>query len=414
MNPFEKLGIDEDFNPFYKELDIKTPTLVQKKVIPLLLADKSLVCRAQTGTGKTLSYALPLSEKIKLIEDESGPMTDKSAPYLVVISPTKELATQITKVFKSLAHHVKLRVRMLGSTSQKPNALKSFSYEVLVTTPTKLERGLKNKSISFKQLKALVFDEADQLFDMGFMKDVNGILRHVEFSETNISFFTATLSKQMELFFEEKFRKLKLEKVLLGEDKVQRKKVETFNIQARVSEKNTLLKAFLEKTAQGRGIIFVNQKNQITELEKFLESSLPKLKYRVLHGGLEAKQRELNLKSFVNKKAQVLLASDVAARGIDVKDLEWVFNYGLPKTAIYYMHRVGRVGRAGKAGQVFNLITEYDSKLITLINQVIKEQSDVDLDMIESKMKKTSKQPKTAKTKTKRVKQTKRSKLYKK
>ena len=143
MNQFEEMGIDEDFNPFYSEQGIKKPTQVQQKVIPKILQGQSSVCISQTGTGKTLGYALPISELIKQIEDEEGLSRRRSKPFAVIISPTKELAVQIHQVFKQISHHVKLRVRTLVGTPKTAASLKEQSYEILVATPSKLARSLK-------------------------------------------------------------------------------------------------------------------------------------------------------------------------------------------------------------------------------------------------------------------------------
>ncbi|MCO4756072.1 MAG: DEAD/DEAH box helicase, partial [Bacteriovoracaceae bacterium] len=383
MNEFEKLGIDEDFNPYYAELGIKRPNEVQSKVIPKMMKDQSLICLAQTGSGKTLSYALPISEKIKLLEDENGLQEAASRPYAVVIAPTKELATQIQGVFKGLSHHVWLRVRtMLGGTKGKSANLKDQSYEILVATPNRLAKALKNKEVSFRNLKWLVFDEADQLFDMGFKKDVEGMTKFVEFDDTTITFFSATLPIEVEEFIKAQFAKKELELVSFKEGHTIQQKVETYNIFLSPKEKLNMLKGFLEKTARGRGIVFANQKNQVEDIQKYIEQEFPKLRYRILHGDLTQQERAANHKAFVEKKAQVLIATDIAARGIDIKDLEWVLNFGLPKTAVYYLHRCGRVGRGGRKGVVYNFVTNFDAKLIGHINDAIKNQSQLDLEFI--------------------------------
>ncbi|MAX67025.1 MAG: DEAD/DEAH box helicase [Bacteriovoracaceae bacterium] len=411
MNQFEEMGIDEDFNPFYSEQGIKKPTQVQQKVIPKILQGQSSVCISQTGTGKTLGYALPISELIKQIEDEEGLSRRRSKPFAVIISPTKELAVQIHQVFKQISHHVKLRVRTLVGTPKTAASLKEQSYEILVATPSKLARSLKKGDVSFAQLKYLVFDEADQLFDMGFKKDIEALINFVEYDQTDIHFFSATMPIEVEEFLNEKFKKKKLEKVLLSSAHQVQKKVETFNIFVTVAEKMKMLQLFLEKTAKGRGIVFINQKNQVEEVDTYLKQHMPKLKYRVLHGGLSQKERLAAHKSFVDKKAQVLLATDVAARGIDIDDIAWVFNYGLPKTPIYYLHRCGRTARAGRAGMVYNLVTGYDSKIISFINKAIKEQSGLDVALIDKDMKSVRSHKKKKPIKTKRVKVTKRSKF---
>ncbi|MEX0799574.1 MAG: DEAD/DEAH box helicase [Bacteriovoracaceae bacterium] len=415
MSEFEKLGIDEDFNPYFAEIGIKRPNPVQNKVIPKIMKGDSLICLAQTGSGKTLSYALPVSELIKQIEDEEGLSSAASKPFAVVVAPTKELATQIQGVFKDISHHVKLRVRTaLGGTKGKGVNLKDKSYEILVATPNRLAKGLRNKEISFEKLKWLVFDEADQLFDMGFKKDVESMLSFVEFSDVNISFYSATLPLEVEDFIKTQFKKKDVELVSFEEGHKLQQKVETFNIFLSPKEKLAMLKGFLEKTANGRGIVFANQKNQVEEVQAFLNAELPKLKYKVLHGDLSQKERMVNHKAFVDKKAQVLVATDIAARGIDIKDLAWVLNFGLPKTAVYYLHRCGRVGRGGKKGMVYNFVTNYDAKLIGHINDAIKRQSQLDLEFIAKDLQssRTRKKVKAKPKKEKKEKITKRSKRF--
>jgi len=415
MTGFEKLGIDEDFNPFYSENDIKVPNAVQTKVIPKILEKKSIICVAQTGTGKTLAYALPLSEIIKKIEDEDGPSQLKGKPMVIIVAPTKELAVQISNVFKSISHHVKLRVRSLvgGQRNKQTNTLKDQSFEILIGTPNKIVQVIKKGDISFHNLKALVFDEADTLFDMGFKKDIESIIYPVSYDHTDIHFFSATLPDSVETFLYEKFKKKTLEKVTFNESHKVQQKIETFNIYVSPHEKMQMVKMFLEKTAKGRGILFANQKNQVDEISKFLSEEMPNLKFKTLHGGLEQKERLAAHKAFVDGKSQVLVATDVAARGLDIKDLKWIFNFGLPKSAEFYLHRCGRTGRAGKTGTVYNLVTHYDSKLIGFINDAIKKSSNLDLDFITKDIKdvkkKAAPKPK-AKQKLKRVKITKRTK----
>lgn len=414
-HPFEELGIDEDFNPFYDEQEIKAPNHVQKKVIPKIMENKSIICVAQTGTGKTLAYALPISEMIKLIEDEQGLSRKKSKPYAVIIAPTKELAVQIESVFKEISHHVKLRIRSLvgGQRNKMTKSLKDQSYEILVATPNKLLQVVKKKEVHLSDMKYMVFDEADTLFEMGFKKDIEGLLHNVKYDNTDIHFFSATLPESVEEFMLKHFKKKELEKVTFKESHKVQQKIDTYNIYVSPKEKMQMVKAFVEKTAKGRGIIFANQKNQVDEISEFLDKEMPTLKYKKLHGDMTQKDRLASHKAFVDKKAQILLATDVAARGIDIKDLKWVFNYGLPKSAEFYLHRCGRTGRAGKQGAVYNLVTHFDAKLIGFINEAIKKQSNLDLDFIskdivETRAKAAKKKVKS-KVKTKRVKITKRS-----
>lgn len=413
MKAFENLGIDEDFSPYFTEEGFSAPTEVQKKVIPKLLDNQSVICIAQTGTGKTLAYALPISEMVKSIEDEHGLSDKRSKPYGIIVAPTKELAVQIHQVFKDLSHHVKLRVRTVvgGHKGKQTASLKGQSYEILIATPTRLAKAIKNKEVSTEQLKFLVFDEADNLFEMGFRKDIETILFPVNYSDTDIHFFSATMPTDIEDFLQEKFAKKKLERLVLTSAHRVQQKIDTFNIFVSPKEKQMMLKMFLEKTARGRGIVFINQKNQVKEVEEYIKEHMPKLRYKVLHGELTQKERLANHKAFIAGKAQVLFATDIAARGIDVKDIEWVFNFGIPRTPIYYLHRCGRTGRAGRPGAVYNLVTHFDAKLIGIINESIKKQNSIDIALIAKNLTEVKKNNVVKKkVKTKRVKVTKRTK----
>lgn len=375
---------------YFKEAGLKTPTSIQRKVIPEILAAKSVIVLGETGSGKTLSYALPIVSKIKEREEQKGPNTVKGAPLVLVVAPTRELATQIHQVFKGISHHVKLRMRDLtgGDTHAKMKSVAATSYEILVATPSRIKSAIQKKELSLSQLKYVVFDEADQLFDMGFKKDLDFIAEYFDYSQTSLSFITATLPQEVEDYLIEKFNEVKFTRVASDVSHAPQSRIETYNVKVTPAEKDMVVRMFLEKQAKGRGIIFTNQRNQAEDLFKYLSEKMPKLRMRLLHGDLEKKEREGAITAFIDQKAQVLVATDVAARGIDIKDLEWILNYGLPKTGIYYLHRCGRVARGGRKGVVYNLVASHDSKMIAHINDAIKNQKHLNLDIIpEEKMK---------------------------
>lgn len=388
---FLHVPLHPGLDAFFKEEGLKTATAIQKKVIPEILDRKSIIVLAETGSGKTLSYALPICSKLKTKEDQGTKNSLKGAPYAMIVAPTRELATQIYNVFKSISHHTKLRVRDLtgGDTNAKMKSVASGSYEILIATPSRIKSALRHKELSLNQLQYVIFDEADQLFDMGFKKDLDTIIEYFDMNMTQFGFITATLPTEVEQFIVERFPMIKFEKITGGgEAHAPQSKIETYNVSVTPAEKNMVVKMFMEKQAQGRGIIFTNQKNQAEELFKYLGEKLPKLKMKLLHGDLEIKERESNTRAFVEGKAQVLVATDIAARGIDIKDLVWVLNYGLPKTAIYYLHRCGRVARGGRKGMVYNLVAPHDSKMIGQINDAIANQKHLNLEVIpEEKLK---------------------------
>lgn len=387
--PFHK-DLHPGLEPFFEEKGLKTPTLVQKRVIPEILDRKSVVVLSETGSGKTLAYALPIVSKLKQKEDKGTKNTVKGAPYALIVAPTRELASQIHGVFKNISHHLKLRVRDLtgGDTHAKMKSVAATSYEILIATPSRVRSAIQKKELSLSQLQYVIFDEADQLFDMGFKKELDFMIEYFDLTQTQLGFITATLPAEVESYIMEKFPEVNFSRIASDVSHLPQTRIETYNVRVTPSEKDMVVRMFLEKQAQGRGIIFTNQKNQAEDLYKYLSEKMPKLKTKLLHGDLEKKERESSIKAFVEKKAQILIATDVAARGIDIQDLVWVLNYGLPKTGIYYLHRCGRVARGGKKGIVYNLVASHDSKMISQINEAIQNQKHLNLDFIpEEKMK---------------------------
>lgn len=387
---------------YFKENGFKTATGIQKRVIPEILNRKSLIVLSETGSGKTLSYALPIASRLKQKEDQGIKNTMKGAPYALIVAPTRELATQIHAVFKGISHHLKLRVRDItgGDTVAKMKSVAGSPYEILIATPSRIKSAIQKKELSFNQLQYVIFDEADQLFDMGFKRDLDSMIEYFDMNMTHFGFITATLPQVVEDYILEKFIDVDFTKVASDASHAPQSKVETYNVKVEPEEKDTVVKMFLEKQAQGRGIIFTNQKNQATDLFKYLSEKMPKLRIKLLHGDLEIKERETAIKSFVEGKVQILLATDIAARGIDIPDLGWVLNYGLPKTGIYYLHRCGRVGRGGRKGIVYNLVAHHDSKMIKEINEAIMKESHLNLNTIpEEKMKSEKKVAKKVVTK---------------
>ncbi len=389
--PFlRETNLHPSLDGFFTEQGLKTATLIQKRVIPEILDRKSIVVLSETGSGKTLAYALPIASRIKEREERVGRNDVKGAPYALIVAPTRELATQIHGVFKSISHHCKFRVRDLtgGDTNAKMKSVASSSYEILIATPSRVKSALQKKELQLGQLQYVIFDEADQLFDMGFKKDLDFMIEYFDLNAVQLGFITATLPADVESYIMEKFAGLNFTRIASDVSHAPASKVETYNVRVEPEEKAMVVRMFLEKQAKGRGIIFTNQQNQAEDLFKYLAEKMPKLKTRLLHGNLEIKERESAIRAFVEKKAQILVATDIAARGIDIPDLEWIVNFGLPKTGIYYLHRCGRVARGGRRGIVYNLVAHHDSKMIAQINQAIQTQQHLNLDVIpEDKMK---------------------------
>lgn len=376
---------DPAFLQFFTEKKISEATPVQAKVAPLF-HEKDLSVVAPTGSGKTLSYALPLMKALKEIEQHKGMTLENAAPRAVILTPTRELSRQVYQVFKELSHHVKAKVRLMvqGEGVRKEEVLLEQPMDLLVCNPGRLKLKLDKGLISLKDIRYVILDEADQMLDMGFEKDLKLIFEQLSTElPPRIHLFTATKP----LNFEEKrgnlFEGRYFTDLILSGTHQLSAKVETFNIYLSPKEKTRMMESFLTKEAKGKGVIFVNDKKNAETLHKTLRDTCPKIHLILLHGEMTPQERRSAHHMF-QKKGGVLIATDIAARGIDLPELLWVVNYDLPFDPIYYIHRSGRVGRLGKIGYVYNFVTSYDVKLIQKINEAIQGQTAIKLGMLKA------------------------------
>lgn len=385
MSSFQNLDLLEELKKYLAAQDFSAPTDVQAKAIPKLLDKKNLSVLAQTGTGKTLAYALSIFSKIKE-NDEDIPMESQiGAPRAIVVVPTRELITQVKNVFKGISHFCKLRVRSLegGKDKGKGARTKQEAYDILVIAPGRLLSSLKRGEVKTDLLEYLIIDEADQLLDMGFSKDLLEVNKVIEKNNPTVALFTATQPVGYPEFVSKVFREKSFETITLQGTHGIKKSIETFNIYLSQKQKNEMLGTFLDKEAKGSGVIFLNRKEEIEAVKDLISQKFPRRKVWMLHGNMDKNQRKENFKGFV-EKGGYLVASDVAARGIDIKEVNWVLNYDLPFEAVYYIHRCGRTGRGKRSGVVYNFVTNADVNIISKINIAIKGQSSLALKTINS------------------------------
>lgn len=386
----------ELFEGFLKENKLKAPTEVQSESIPHFLDGKNLQIQAQTGSGKTLSYLLPLFQQLK--ETEAQVTNQKpGSPRALILLPIKELAIQVGEECKKISHHVKLRSRVAlgGEKGKKVSSLKTQKFDILIGGPGRIKSMLDKKEIKLDNLEFLVIDEADQLLDMGFMRELKSIRRSLT-SQYQAALVSATMAEDFNMLKEEFFSGREFHSVsLLGSHGLSQT-IETFNIALEYTEKNAMLSVFMKKEAKGNGIIFVNQKEKAVEVYNYMKQEKLAHNLYLSHGDISAKDRSENFKNF-KATGGVLITTDMAARGIDIKSLVWILNYDLPFEAVYYIHRSGRVGRAGRSGRVYNFVTKKDQKLIGLINEAIKNQDTLMIDPIFLKSQATKSGAKTTK-----------------
>jgi superfamily II DNA/RNA helicase len=324
------------------------------------LKGRSLVGLSETGSGKTLAYVLPLLHKLKTLEDEGNPVTAESQPRAVVVVPTRELGEQVSKVFKTFTHSTRLRVRaLLGGTTM--NAAKknvSGCFEILVATPSRIFQ-LAEHGLSLKGVQHIVFDEADQILDHSFISIANRLVSSCP-PDPQMILFSATISPVVQELIGQLFSKAEVIKSA-GSHKVV-STLQTKNITIVNGDRFSVICKLLKREKDGGILLFTNTKAQCDILlEKLKAEGVNCAPFR---GGMDRLERRKNLKRFTEKEVDVLIATDLAARGLDFQTVNFVVNYHLPQEMENYLHRVGRTARAGKSGLVINFVTERDKPLM--------------------------------------------------
>ena len=358
-NDFLSLGIRTELNENLEEQGIKIPTPVQLQAIPILLSGKDIVAQAQTGTGKTLAFLLPILERI-----------NGKQPYIqaLIVTPTRELALQITTELNKLAFKVNANVLAAyggQDVERQVNKLKN-SIHIIVGTPGRILDHIRRGTINLSGVKMLVLDEADQMLHLGFLPDVEDIIRQTS-PKRQTMLFSATIPGSIRTLARRYMKNpvdIHIASKRITLDEIRQVVVATTD----QAKKDTLLK-LLEEHRPYLALIFCRTKIRAKELnEALLEQGYLSDE---LHGDLSQAKREQVMKRFRKAKLQLLVATDVAARGLDVEGITHVFNYDIPQDAESYIHRIGRTGRAGEKGLAITLATARDSYLLKAIEKGI-------------------------------------------
>jgi superfamily II DNA/RNA helicase len=359
LKSFSELKLAPSLQKAILGMNFTTPTPIQAQAIPSALSGRDVLASAQTGSGKTAAFAIPILSA--LLENR-----DRTALILV---PTRELSTQVTEVFRNLALHApSIRiVSLIGGVSMQPQ-LRALSkgYQVIVATPGRLVDHLERKSITLSKLQILTLDEADRMLDMGFAPQLKQIFRYLpEHYQTLL--FSATLPQHI----------IELTKSLLSDPVHVRigavssaaPKIDQKTKHVGSTEKNN---AILDEinAREGSILIFGRTQRRVDRLAKYLGS------YGVdtgrIHGGRSQGQRNRALEDFRKETTRVLVATDIAARGIDIDHVAHVINYDLPQVAEDYIHRIGRTARAGRKGEALSLISPEEKSLWKEIEKLLK------------------------------------------
>ena len=366
MSTFQELGLNEDLLKAITDLGFEKPSEVQTKAIPLLLEeDKDLVALAQTGTGKTAAFGFPMLQKIDI---------DSRTTQGLILSPTRELCLQITNELKLYGKYCKgLNVVAIyggSSISDQARAVKRGA-QIIVATPGRMKDMISRRMVDISKIQYSVLDEADEMLNMGFKEDITDILSHTP-EDKNTWLFSATMPKEVATIAK-KFMYNPTE-ITVGNKNESTSNVshEYYLVNAR--DRYQALKRLADANPDIFSVIFCRTKRDTQKVaENLIEDGYSA---GALHGDLSQNQRDLVMKSFRNQQIQMLVATDVAARGIDVDDITHVINYQLPDEIETYTHRSGRTGRAGKTGVSMVIVSKSEVRKIKSIERIIKKDFD--------------------------------------
>ena len=342
---FEQLGISAEILQALKKKGYGYPTQVQEEAIPPLMEWKDVIAKAPTGTGKTFAFGIPVIEHID-VENE--------AVQAAILAPTRELAMQIGDELRGLLEFKKgIRVAVLYGGQRLDAQARQLAKkpQIVVATPGRLMDHYKRKNIRFDGIKTVVLDEADRMLDMGFFKDVTGIIEKMK-SRTNMGLFSATISQEV-MTVSWMYQRDEVE-ITVQPKEESRPDIDQYAITCNGIEKLMTTLQLLDTQGFERVIIFCNTKHMCQRLCDDMQGR----SYSVdcLHGDIRQSQREKVMQKFRDGKLNVLVATDVASRGIDVDDVECVINYDIPEENEYYIHRIGRTGRARRKGAAYTLV----------------------------------------------------------
>jgi len=365
---FTDLGLDPNTLKAIDECGYTEATPIQAKAIPLIQMTRDVVGLAQTGTGKTASFTLPMIDAL------SGGRAKMRMPRSLVLAPTRELAAQVADNFDTYGKYHKLsKVLLVGGTSMgdQVKALEK-GVDVLIATPGRLLDLFDRGAILLNDIQILVIDEADRMMDMGFIPDIEKIVSLLPPMRQTL-LFSATMPPEIKKLTAKFLSNPKEISVTPAASPAVT--VEQFLVHAHPKEKERLLEKLLKDEKPDNAFIFLNRKKDVDMLGKYLKNK--GYPAAAMHGDMAQSQRTQTLEAFKTGAIDILVCSDVAARGIDVKNVSHVFNYDVPMSADDYIHRIGRTGRAGAKGRAWMFTTNRDEKFLDAIETLLKKKLNV-------------------------------------
>ncbi len=363
---FSDLRIKSSFSETASRMGFEDLTYIQQRTMPLILEGKDVVGQAETGSGKTIAFALPILEK----------MTPGKGLQALVLTPTRELCVQVTDVFRDFGKAVGAKaISVYGGVGIEPQINNIRTADVVVGTPGRILDHLSRGTISFRDVRFLVLDETDRMLDMGFIDDVERIIRQVPRDRQTLM-FSATVSFEIEDIMK---RHLRNPVIIYTRSQVDAKKLRQYYYDIHYQgDKFPLLVHLLRNATPGLAIVFCGTKDETSLVAKNLRKQ--GIDAQEIHGGMSQNMREESLGMLKNEKTDVLVATDVAARGLDIKNVTHIYNYDVPNTGKEYIHRIGRTARAGENGTAVTLLTNRDHDSFRRINR------EEELDIVQAPM----------------------------
>jgi len=345
MEKFKKLGISEGILNAIKSLGFTEPSEIQEKAIPLVIAGKDVIAGSATGSGKTLVFGAGLIDKVKR----------GLGLQALIMTPTRELAEQVAQNIRFFSKHSGLNVREIyGGVGMIPQINDLRHTDIVVGTPGRILDHLKRRTINLSRVKYLVLDEADRMLDMGFIKDVESIINCCP-KDRQTLLFSATISKEIVHIAN---RHMKNPVQVAAKNQVDPSQLYQAYYNPPIEEKFSLLVHLLKLEKNGVVMVFCNTRRNVDRLTKGLHEQ--KINALAIHGGLSQNQRSNAMHAFHEREALILVCTDVAARGLDIKNVSHIYNFDIPSTPTEYIHRIGRTARAGKNGIAISFVCPGD------------------------------------------------------
>lgn len=368
---FEKYHISDTIKQNLAGIGFKRPTDIQFKSIPSILKGEDVLAIAQTGTGKTAAFAIPLIDKIHREKNSKRDCGIKG----LVMAPTRELATQIGEVFTSIAKRTKVKTfALIGGVEQEAQLAKlQEGIDILITTPGRMFDLIHQGAISLEQVETLVLDEADHMLDLGFIRDIQYVKKMLTRRHQTL-FFSATINPEIKKLAFSQVKSTAIRIQISPDDPVSAN-VSHAVMFVDMEDKRFFLESFIRENPASKIIIFVRTRVRAERVAKAMERvSIPSV---TIHGEKDQGERSEAMRKFKEGECQILIATDVSARGIDIPDVNYVINYDLPEKAENYVHRVGRTGRGVNKGIALSFCSEDEKELLDEIQQFLNKEIEV-------------------------------------